>query len=59
MTEGPFKSAFDTDTNGVIRREIVTYRNKDGVMIKETAVRNYYKDGDYNDSTSSIPLVEV
>ena len=26
MTEGPFRSAFDGDTEGVIRREIITYR---------------------------------
>lgn len=59
MTDGPFKSAFETDTTGVVRREIITYRAKDGLMIKETAVRNYYKDGDYNDSISSIPLPEL
>lgn len=28
MTEGPFKNAFDADTDGVVRREIVTYRVK-------------------------------
>ena len=58
MTEGPFKSAFDADTNGVVRREITTYRLKNGIMIKETAVRDYYKDGDYHDSQSAMPLVE-
>ena len=58
MVEGPFKNAFDADTNGVLRREITTYRMKNGIMIKETAVRDYYKDGDYHDSQSSTPLVE-
>jgi len=58
MTEGPFKSAFDADTNGVVRREIVTYRLKDGIMVKETAVRDYYKSGDYHDSQSAMPLVD-
>ena len=58
MTEGPFKSAFDADIDGVVRREIVTYRIKDGMMIKETAVRDYYKDGDYHDSQNAMPLVE-
>ena len=50
MTEGPFKSAFESDVDGVIRREIVTYRMKGDVMIKETATRDYYKSGDYHDS---------
>ena len=58
MTEGPFKSAFDADTNGVVRREIVTYRMKNGMMVKESAVRDYYASGDYHDSQSSTPLVE-
>ena len=39
MAEGPFKSAFDADTNGVVRREIVTYRMKNGMMVKESAVQ--------------------
>jgi hypothetical protein len=58
MTEGPFKNAFDADTVGVIRREIVTYRMRDGIMIKETANRDYYKSGDYHDSESTTPMVE-
>jgi len=58
MVEGPFKNAFDADTNGVLRREITTYRVKNGVMVKETATRDYYKDGDYHDTQSTTPLVE-
>ena len=58
MTEGPFKNAFDADTDGVVRREITTYRIKNGIMIKETAYRDYYQSGDYHDSQSSTPLVE-
>lgn len=58
MTEGPFKSAFDADTTGVMRREITTYRMKDGVLLKEVAVRDYYKSGDYHDTQTSMPLVE-
>ena len=58
MSDGPFKNAFDADTDGVIRREIVTYRMRDGIMIKETASRDYYKSGDYHDSQSTTPMVE-
>jgi hypothetical protein len=58
MTDGPFKNAFDADTAGVIRREIVTYRMKNGIMVKEEACRDYYKSGDYHDSQSTQPLVE-
>tara|TARA_R110000796_G_scaffold26398_4_gene73428 strand:+ start:1678 stop:1857 length:180 start_codon:yes stop_codon:yes gene_type:complete len=57
MTDGPFKNAFDADTDGVVRREIVTYRMRGDIMIKEQAFRDYYKSGDYHDSQSSAPLV--
>jgi hypothetical protein len=57
MTDGPFKSAFDGDTEGVIRREIITYRMKGDIMVKEEAFRDYYKSGDYHDSQSTNPLV--
>ena len=58
MTDGPFKNAFDGDTDGVVRREIVTYRYKNGIMIKESATRDYYDSGDYHDSQSTQPLVK-
>ena len=57
MSDGPFKAAFDADIDGVIRREIITYRVKDGMMIKEEASRDYYKSGDYHDTNNSKPLV--
>ena len=56
--EGPFKAAFDADTEGVIRREIITYRMRDGNMIKEEANRDYYMSGDYHDTINSKPLVQ-
>ena len=58
MNEGPFKNAFDADTDGVMRREIVTYRIKNGIVYKEAATREYYKSGDYHDSQSSVAIIE-
>ena len=58
MTDGPFKNAFESDVEGVIRREIVTYRMKNGIMVKEVAYRDYYVSGDYHDSQAATPLVE-
>jgi hypothetical protein len=56
MSEGPFKNVFEADATGVIRREIITYRIvKDG-MIRETTVRDYYKNGDYHDSQTTLPM---
>lgn len=55
---GPFKNAFESDVEGVIRREINTYRMRQGVMVKESATRDYYKSGDYHDSQTIMPIVE-
>lgn len=57
MTEGPFKNAFDADIDGVVRREIITYRIRNGMMIKEEASRDYYISGDYHDTNNTKPLV--
>lgn len=58
MTDGPFKAVFDADTDGVVRREIITYRMENGMMIKQEASRDYYKSGDYHDTINSKPLVQ-
>ena len=58
MTDGPFKAVFDADTNGVVRREIITYRMENGMMVKQEASRDYYKNGDYHDTINSKPLVQ-
>ena len=57
MSEGPFKDAFKADIDGVIRREIISYRIRNGIMIKEEASRDYYQSGDYHDNQNTKPLV--
>ena len=56
MNDGPFTRALESDTQGVIRREIVTYRRIKDVMIRETVTRTYFKDNDYQDSVTYLPL---
>ena len=55
---GPFYTAFQGDNTGVIKQELVTYRVRDGVLVKETVSRDYSKTN-YQDSISVIPLAEV
>lgn len=43
---------------GLLRQEFVSYELKDGILYKETVTRTFYN-GDYNDSSSSIPLVNL
>jgi hypothetical protein len=56
--QGPFYAAFQGETIGVIKQELITYRIRDGVLVKETVSRDYSK-SDYQDSISITPLAEV
>ena len=56
--QGPFYAAFQGDNTGIIKQELVTYRIRDGVLVKETVSRDYSKNN-YQDSISVIPLAEV
>lgn len=56
MNEGPFTTNIKSDLKGVIRREIITYRWKDNILVKESAVRIYNNKNDYTDSLASTPL---
>jgi len=58
--DGPFVSAFESDTAGVIKQELITYRIKEGMLRKEVTVRQFSPDQtDWHDSQSVQPLVEI
>ncbi|MDC0002671.1 hypothetical protein OAP94_01355 [bacterium] len=58
--DGPFVSAFETDSEGVIKQELVTYRVKDGMLRKETTSRKFNADQtDWHDSQSVDPIMEI
>jgi len=58
--EGPLVSAFNTDPEGVIKQELITYRIKDGMLRKETTSRRFNSDQtDWHDSQSTDPMVEI
>ena len=57
---GPMKSAFESDTKGVIMQELTTYRIAQGMLRIEKTQRRFTNDGkDYNDSSSITPLGKV
>jgi len=58
--DGPFVSAFETDPEGVIKQELVTYRVKNGMLRKETTTRKFNSDQtDWHDSQTVDPLMEI
>jgi|SaaInlV_120m_DNA_3_1039746.scaffolds.fasta_scaffold55996_1 hypothetical protein len=58
--EGPLTAAFESDVEGVIKQEFITYRVKDGLLRKETTTRVFNKDyTDWNDTSSVEPIVKV
>lgn len=58
--DGPFVSAFETDPEGVVKQELITYRVKDGILRKEVTSRKFNSDQtDWHDSQSVDPILEV
>ena len=58
--DGPLVSAFESDTAGVIKQKLTTYRVVDGMLRKETTTRQFSQDGtDWHDSSTIEPLAEV
>jgi hypothetical protein len=59
MTDGPLKKAFDLlDSDGVLSRELITLRIKDGMLVKESVTRRY-SSGDYTDGVETTPICKV
>ena len=59
MTDGPLKAAFDLlDSDGVLSRELTTYRKRKGMLVKEVVTRTY-TDRDYIDGTTITPIYKV
>ena len=59
MADGPLKRAFDLlDSDGVLSRELVTLRIKDGMLVKESVTRRY-SSGDYTDGVETTPICKV
>jgi len=56
--DGPLLQAFNNLPDGVIRQELTSYFMRDGQLVKQTVERVYSSDGDYNDSTISVPLTK-
>ena len=56
---GPLKSAFETDTKGVVYQELITYKVINNMLTKETVTRTLQTDGNYIDSVTHKPLAET
>ena len=59
MKEGPMKKHIEQSDEGVIKAEFITYRKKNGMLVKETTVRKFQEDGDYHDSYTDEPIVSL
>lgn len=58
--EGPFTSAFESDIEGVVKQELITYRVKNGYLRKEVTTREFKDNGkDWNDTSTVSPLAKV
>jgi hypothetical protein len=57
--EGPFVSAFESDTTGVVKQQLITYRVVNGMLRKETTTRQFQGSDDWHDTSTVEPLVET
>ena len=58
--DGPFVSAFESDVEGIVKQELITYRVKNGMLRKEVTTRSFRNSGDdWHDTSSVEPLVQV
>ena len=58
--DGTLVAAFESDVTGVIKQEFITYRVKDGMLRKETTIRQFQSNGkDWIDTSTVQPLAEV
>jgi len=55
---GPFKGATEATTDNVVRQELITYRTRDGYLVRETTIR-VFTYGDYIDNTTTAVLFKL
>ena len=56
MVESP---KLEKPRKGLIRQELVSYENRDGILYRRTEIRNYSKNGDYQDHYESVYIGEM
>jgi len=60
MKEGPLKDAMNNDHGSlVIKQEFSTIKIVNNVLVKEVVTRDYDFHGDYIDTMSSQPLMQM
>jgi len=59
MTDGPLKRAFDLlDSEGVLSRELTTFKIRGSQLVKEVVTRTYYNN-DYIDKIAITPIYKI
>ena len=58
--DGPLVSAFESNVDGVVKQELVTYRVKDNMLRKAITTRKFNHDQtDWHDTSSVEPLIHL
>ena len=56
--DGPFNGATEATTEDVVRQELVTYKKRDGYLVRQTTVR-VFDSVDYIDNTTTVVLFKL
>jgi len=51
-------STFQCNSTGVLKQELITYRVRDGQLVKETITRRF-NDDEWYDTSTVDPLLEI
>jgi len=59
MNTESLTNVFEDDIEGVVLKELITYRIRDGSLVREKVVRKYQGEDDYIDHSESTPLSPI
>ncbi len=59
IKDGPLLDEWNKDNEGVVLKELITYRFIDGVLHKEKVSRSFRNKNDYHDTRSAKPFIEL
>jgi hypothetical protein len=61
IEDGPFKTSLEASKDGVLKEIYITYKVRNGMLIKETATRNHKSafSEEYHDTSTVEPLLDL
>ena len=59
MKDGPMKEHMEREDESVVKSMYITYRKRNGMLVKETSIRHHNGVNDYTDSYIVEPIIRL